>query len=476
MHHHPRQGEPADRSDDAPEVHPDQQEQHPGGSAHGGDDEEMARVARRQRGAVVGNADRRRHHRQRDQHQHRTGVHIAVVVEEIDQHGADQRQRPHQGDQTAGHQVAHVAQLAGAGTRALLAHLAVDRDHHPADQFAAEQQREAAEIVADVVDPQHMQGEELAEHQLVALAGKEPEQRRDEDPLAEMDEFVGRGRVPAEAVAMPVEEPPRQQQHRHRLHDIAEHQRDDVLRVPGDRDHEHQRNRLGAELHQRNLTELEVPDRGLDPSRDEPGDDHREDRDRQEIGKLRRVEEQRGRVGEQAGEDPQDEAADHLERVGGIEKFRIVAAFRLGDRRGDAHVGEQRQAHFDHRHQCHQAEGFREQQARQDEVRQEPQELARAIAHEHDRRAAQHAGHQAVARNHLGRTETPNRQLQLIPPLGHANDQYVRFNFCDLSTDRSMKSRQNGLCMFLQLSERFGFSLYPASLPTFAHLQRQCGE
>ena len=144
--------------------------------------------------------------------------------------------------------------------------------------------------------------------------------------------------------------------------------------------------------------------RRLDGGRKEAPDQERQAGNRKEMDEHRLAVEAGERPGERAGGEPEQDAADDVQRPGGVEEARIVAARIVGDRRGGAHVGEVAEA--DHRDgdESHHPERLGKEQARQDQVRAEADALRGDEAEDRPGRAAHRAREDAFVaekrRNH----------------------------------------------------------------------------
>jgi hypothetical protein len=96
------------------------------------------------------------------------------------------------------------------------------------------------------------------------------------------------------------------------------------------------------------------------------------------------------RPGDQDADRPEHHAADHLDREAGVEEALVLAARALDDVRVDAEVRHHEQAHDERVDDAHQAEGLGEEQAGDDQVAAEAEDLLHGLADQADRRALDH--------------------------------------------------------------------------------------
>ena len=128
----------------------------------------------------------------------------------------------------------------------------------------------------------------------------------------------------------------------------------------------------------------------------EPGDQERQPRHRQKLQQERFVVDHRHGPCQRTGHKPEAHAAQGLNGPSGIEEGGVVASFALHDGGADANVGELHEALDDDGYNGHQAEGFGEEEAGQDEVRCKAQDLRPAKA----RDGAQSACQEPVTREY----------------------------------------------------------------------------
>ena len=311
-----------------------------------------------------------------DQHHDRPRRLEARIVEHADQRNAEEHHHQQEPDDAAGETEPHQPELAEVLGRGRRRPVPVERDQHPADNRAAEQQRKARQEIADVVDAEQVEREVLAEDDAVALGDHEAADGAEKDPLAEVHQLVA-GLAPPNGSGSAVRATARS-----RATSLAA-----VPTMPPMTSAQIERvEAASATIATMPMTWLTRSSwitrprirwrlRRLDSRRAEPADQQGESGDGQELREHRLAVEPRQGPGQRAGAKPEQEAPDHLQRPGGVEEVRVVAAPILRDRRGRPEVGEVPERHHRHGDERHHAKGFREEQPGQDQVRGQPDRL-----------------------------------------------------------------------------------------------------
>ncbi len=275
--------------------------------------------------------------------------------------------------------------------------VAVDRDHQALVHGVAQLHREARQEIADVVEPQHLQGDKPPEYRPIPLRGQEPEGGRQEDPFAEADQLLHGGFFPAEPVATPRQANVIQRELGGCLYHPANDKRQHRLHRQRKKDHGGKPDHLRAQIKCGDTACVQMAQRGFNPRRVKAGQRQPGSGNWQIKRQRWRIVELRHWPGQQPSHQPQKEAAYDLDGPGGIEKIRLVPAFALGNGQAHTDVGKQRQSHRHHRDQGHQPEGFGEQDTCQHKVRRQPQGLAAAIADHQPRGGAQDTRHHSLS-------------------------------------------------------------------------------
>ena len=362
-----------------------------------------------ERGLIVGHHDGLRNLCAGKGDDNRTGGVEAGIIEQVDERDPDvghhEEQRHRAAVQCDPHQLELLEVRLGLHRRAI----AIQGYQHPRGNRSGQEQRKAREEVCEIVDAERAEREVLAQDQLVPLRDDETADRAEKDPFAEVDELVAGLGLPAEAVAVTRQGQVGESQLGDRGEHPADHEGPDRTRPPSQADHQDDAAELAGEVELNDASELQMPLRRFDACRKEAADEKGQAGDRQDLRKHRlRVEPGKGQ-GQGTGGEPQEHAADHVQRPGGVEEVRIVSAPAVRDRGARPHVGEVAEA--DHRDgdEGHHAEGFGEEHACQDEVGAEPDDLRSDESGDGPGRAAHGPREEALAAD-----ERRNRRHELL--------------------------------------------------------------
>lgn len=111
----------------------------------------------------------------------------------------------------------------------------------------------------------------------------------------------------------------------------------------------------------------------------EPSDDRTQTNHWEQPQELRLSVELGNRPGDRNATKPQRKAANDLQGPSCVEKSWVISALVLDNARTNADIGEQVQSNYEDIKQSHESEQFWEEQASQNQVTAESQDLARPI-------------------------------------------------------------------------------------------------
>ena len=235
------------------------------------------------------------------------------------------------------------------------------------------------------VDPQLGHGHEFAEHQPVQIAGQEGDQGAQEHPASKVKEFPEGISIPAQTVPDPGVPDMTEQGPDQAVGQAAGHDRPDLGIQPGPED-DH-----GVGDEGRDQIQGDQPRHGqlaveqVDAGGGEAVDQGRQTDDGQNIRQhpghgVVGGEEIRHRLGEEPGDQPEQEATQDLQGPGRAQKHGVGSLLVLDDAGAEPDVRGHLQALQKDRHQGHQAKGLRKQEPGQYQVAAQAQDLGQAIA------------------------------------------------------------------------------------------------